>query len=194
MKFKGRCEYGHIRYEKTRSLLVVLLTIALGLAVFALGLLLNKGDKKNIFSVIAMLFVIPMSLRLVRLIVLLPFHTPNRDIYERVQASLGPEDLLFSDFVFTNGQNAFGLSFLALCGSNLYGFFEISKDKKGKEKAAKAQFYFKDTFQRRGMQIKQCCICTEEKDFLKKIKECDKTPLAEEDKKAVREFLISLAV
>ena len=55
MKRVERCEYGRIREVKRRNLTGVLCMIAIGVAIFILGLFLNKFDKRNIFTVVAIL-------------------------------------------------------------------------------------------------------------------------------------------
>ena len=57
MKKIERCNYGRINYEKRRLLLGALLMVAIGVAVFVLGLLLNKFEKRNIFTVAAVCMV-----------------------------------------------------------------------------------------------------------------------------------------
>ncbi len=63
---KGDC--GYISNRKKKALMGVLLMAAAGLAVFIAGLLLNKMSNRNIFSVIAVLFVLPGAKYLVRFI------------------------------------------------------------------------------------------------------------------------------
>ena len=52
MKRIERCAYGHIRAEKRKLLLSALCMVAIGVAIFILGLFINKFEKRNIFNCI----------------------------------------------------------------------------------------------------------------------------------------------
>lgn len=47
MKKAKKGSYGYIRWEKLRRLLTTLLMLALPLAFFTVGMILNKGDRKK---------------------------------------------------------------------------------------------------------------------------------------------------
>ena len=68
-----RGEFGYIRTRKRRALTGTLLMAVIGIAVFVVGLLLNKMSNRNIFTVIAILFVLPGAKNLVALIVTFPY-------------------------------------------------------------------------------------------------------------------------
>ena len=59
MKKAKKGSYGYIRWEKLRRLLTTLLMLALPLAFFTVGMILNKGDRKSIYTVIAIVGCLP---------------------------------------------------------------------------------------------------------------------------------------
>ena len=56
---KGSFEY--IKQRKKRQLSLTLLMFGIALGIFVLGLALNKFDKRNIFTVFAVLAVLPST-------------------------------------------------------------------------------------------------------------------------------------
>ena len=132
MKRVERCEYGRINAEKKKNIIGALSMVAIGVAIFVLGLCLNKFEKTNIFTVVAVLFVLPMARYLTTVIVLLPYKTPEKSLYEQVKGAIPEGSILFSDYVFTSGERAMGMSFLVLTGNELIGLAMSEKEKKEK--------------------------------------------------------------
>ena len=69
-----RGDFGYIKAKKKKSLTGTLCMAAIGVAIFLTGLFLNKMSNRNIFTVIAILFVLPGAKFLVAYIV--TFHVP----------------------------------------------------------------------------------------------------------------------
>ena len=63
---------GYIDAQKKSRIMKTLLYVLIGIAIFVLGLCLNKFEKSNIFTVIAVLMVLPAAKALISVIVLLP--------------------------------------------------------------------------------------------------------------------------
>lgn len=188
MKRIERCEYGHVQATKCKNLLGAVLMVAIGVAIFVVGLCLNDFDKKNIFTVIGVLFVLPMARYLTTWIVLAPYRTPEKTLYEKVNKAIPQGSILFSDYVFTSGERAMGLSFFVLTGNELVGLTARKK-----EKTEKIKTYLSTELKRRGISGK-VVLCEDEELFfaeLRKIREATKTG---EEMQELVEFLRSLAV
>lgn len=188
MKWKKKCEYGYIRSQKMRMLSGALLMVLIGVAVFILGLVLNKFEKANIFTVIAVLFVLPMARYLTSWIILLPFRTPESRLYGQVE-ELAPEGaVVLSDYVFTSGERVMGLSFLVLTDHEYIGLAARTK-----EKLPKIREYLSDALKKRALSGK-LVLCETEEEFLAKLKKVPEVTKKEEDRQELLDFLRSLAV
>lgn len=188
MKWIKRCEYGHINSEKRKQLLGTLLMIAIGVALFVVGLLLNKNEYKNIFTVVAVCMVLPMARHLTTVIILLPYQTPEKTLYERVKEQMPEGAVLFSDYVFTSGERVMGLSFFVLTEHEYIGLAASKK-----EKLTRIQEYLAGALKKRGMSGK-VTLCMNQEEFLDKLKKCDTVTKKEEERQELLDFLRSLAV
>lgn len=188
MKRIERCEYGRIRSEKRRLFIGVLSMIAIGVAIFVLGLFLNKFEKRNIFTVVAVLFVLPMARYLATLLIMLPHKTPERALYEQVKTVIPRGSILLSDYLFTSSERAMGVSFLVLTGHELIGLVE-----RDKEKTDKITVFLSGELKKREIPGKVVLYEDANRftDALKRIPEATRT---EEEMKELLEFLRSLAV
>lgn len=188
MKWMKRCEYGHINSEKRKMLLGTLLMIFIGVAIFVLGLCLNRFEKSNIFTVIAVLFVLPMARYLTALIILLPYRTPEKELYEQVRTRMPEGAVLFSDYVFTAGERVMGLSFFVLTEHEYIG---LAAGKK--EKIVKMQSCLSDALKKRAISGKVVLYMKPE-EFLIKLEKCGAVTKTEEERQELIDFLRSLAV
>jgi len=188
MKRVERCEYGRINAEKKKNIIGALSMVAIGVAIFVLGLCLNKFEKTNIFSVVAVLFVLPMARYLTTVIVLLPYKTPEKSLYEQVKGAIPEGSILFSDYVFTSGERAMGMSFFVLTGNELIGLAMGEKEKK-----EKMTEYLTTELKRRAIPGK-VIIHKEKEKFFAALKKIDKATRTEAEMQELVEFLRSLAV
>ncbi len=192
MKRKEKCEYGYVRSQKKRMLFGALLMIAIGVAIFILGLLLNKFEKANVFTIIAVLFVLPMARYLTSWIVLLPFRTPEEALYERVREQLPEGAVLLSDYVFTSGERVMGLAFLVLTDNEYIGL-----GARKNEKLPKMKEYLSDALKKRAIPGK-FVLCGEEEEFFAKLKKVSEVKRTKEERQEERQelldFLRSLSV
>ena len=188
MKRIERCEYGRIRAEKRKLFIGVLSMIAIGVAIFALGLFLNKFEKRNIFTVVAILFVLPMARYLSTLLIMLPHKTPEKGLYEQVKETVPKGSILLSDYLFTSSERAMGLSFLVLTGHELIGLVERDKEKKDKITAFLSGELKKREIPGKVVLYEDANRFT---DALKRIPEATRT---EEEMQELLDFLRSLAI
>lgn len=188
MKRIERCEYGRINAEKRKNIIGALSMVAIGVAIFILGLCLNKFEKTNIFTVVAVLFVLPMARYLTTMIVLLPYKTPEKSLYEQVKSAVPQGSVLFSDYVFTSGERAMGMSFFVLTGNEMIGLAMSEKEKTDKMTA-----YLGAELKRRQIPGK-VTVHKETEKFLTALKRIEKATRTEEEMQELIEFLRSLAV
>lgn len=103
--------FGYIAARKKRALFGVLLLAVLGVGIFLLGLFLNKMSNRNIFTVLAVLFVLPGAKFLTRLIVLYPYQSVERKRYDKVKEKLVSGAILYTDLVITSPEKVMHLDF-----------------------------------------------------------------------------------
>jgi len=188
MKRVERCEYGRVRAEKRKNLIGALSMVAIGVAIFVLGLCLNKFEKANIFTVVAVLFVLPMARYLTTAIVLLPYKTPEKALYDRVKEAMPRHSVLLSDYVFTSGERAMGMAFFVLTGHELIGLAMSEKEKTDKMTA------YLTTELKRRMIPGKVTVHKEQEKFFAALKKIDAATRSEEEMQEAVEFLRSLAV
>lgn len=116
-----RGDYGYIRAKKKSQLAGMALMIVLGIGVYITGLLLNKMSKANIFTVAAVLFTLPGANYLTKLVVLFPYHTPERELYDKVKAMVSGDVTLLCDMVVTSSEKVMNLDFVTVSGSSVIG-------------------------------------------------------------------------
>lgn len=114
MKKREKTEYGYIDYRKKRQLFMTVLMVIIGILIYILGCALNKGENTNVFTVAAILMVLPGAKYLVNFVVLFPFHTPAKEEYEKLKAFEKEGTCLYSDLVITSPEKVMNLDFLLL--------------------------------------------------------------------------------
>ncbi|MBE5951859.1 MAG: hypothetical protein E7260_09760 [Lachnospiraceae bacterium] len=120
--------YGYLNSIKKNALAHTLLMVAIGLLVFVIGLLLNKMEATNIFTVIAFLFVLPAAKSFVTVVVLLPFKQMDARKKEKLDRYKKGSDEILYDLVFTSSERVMHLDCVYITGSQIIGYTERNKD------------------------------------------------------------------
>ena len=81
-------DYGYLKSFKKRRLLFTILIIAAMAIVIGIGLWLNKGDIKNIYTVIGILFALPLARTLSGLLVVMPMKMMEKEVQEELLQKL----------------------------------------------------------------------------------------------------------
>ena len=102
---------GYIEAKKKRSILLTLLMALLGIVVFLVGFFLNEMSNRNIFTVAAILFVLPGAKFLVGFIVVFPYRSVSRERYEKIKNHTGEGMQLYTDMVITSSDKVMNLDF-----------------------------------------------------------------------------------
>lgn len=126
-KYKGEKNYlkNQCRYEILKT--VILFIIALGL--FGAGLIINKGNKANVFTIVAVLGCLPACKCLVEMIMFLRYKGCNTDYADKFEeASKGLVNSF--DRVFTSKEKNFVVDHLTVNGNSICGY---TSDKKFSE-------------------------------------------------------------
>lgn len=183
-----KCEYGYIKSEKKKKVLITLLYVVIGVAIFLTGYFLNDQSKSNVFTVVSVLLVLPAAKYVVGFIVLAPFHTVAKEEYEKMTEPFAEEDTVFSDYVFTSAEKVMGLSCLVLSAGNAIGLTANAK-----QDVSYINKYLKDGIRKVSPEYK-VKIVSDEKEFHRLYMKKIASDITENQQKAVEDWLRSLAV
>jgi len=114
-------EYGFLKRQKKQFILKMLLCVAGGIAMFGAGYVINKGNPKNICSVLALLMSLPLSKAITEFVVVFPFQDVEKSRYDRVAAICPKQATLFTGLVITSEKRSMNLDFLIECEGNVIG-------------------------------------------------------------------------
>lgn len=187
MKIK-RGDFGYIKAKKRSSLVKTGLMAILGIVVFMIGLFLNHMSNQNLFTVIAVLFVLPGAKSLVAFIVLFPYKSAPGELYEKAREKLSEGMTLYSDLVITSSEKVMHLDLLAVGNGQVIGLIG-KKD----QDISYMRKYLRDGVHNWGTDYK-VKIVEGEKNFLAEISNVKLEKMNEEEEENVKSYLTSLIV
>jgi hypothetical protein len=114
-----KCHVGYIRYQKKIDWLWLLACIVVAIGIFLVGYLWMH-TRANVFTVLAVLMVLPAAKRIVSLVVFLPRKGVAKERYDEIQEKAG-EGTLFAEYVFTSTEKIMHLDFLLIKNGNVLG-------------------------------------------------------------------------
>ena len=103
MKAK-RGDFGYINNRKKRTLTIAIIYSAISIGIYVLGLVLNHMSRQNLFTVIAVLGVLPIVKQIVGFVVVFPYHSVTEEQYQKVQKALPERMELMTDLVITSSE------------------------------------------------------------------------------------------
>lgn len=107
-----KCNPGYISNRKKISFLWLFGYIVIAAALFLAGYLLTH-TRANVFTVMAVLLVLPAAKRVVNLIVMLPRKSVSKERYEKIKNAVG-SGVVFADYVFTSSEKIMHLDFVVI--------------------------------------------------------------------------------
>ena len=183
-----RGEFGYIKARKRKALTGVLIMALIGISVFVTGLLLNKMSNRNIFTVIAILFVLPGARYLVALIVTFPYRSVEKERFDKVKKMLPEKMELYTDLVITSPEKVMHLDFIAVGNGQVIGLLGD-----GKQELSYVRKYLTNGVHNWGSGYK-VKIVDSEKTFLGELAKVEPQEMEEEEESHVKSYLISLIV
>ena len=147
-KIKGNFNY--IDSRRKSQLFKSILAFGICLSIFLLGLALNNNSKNNIFTIFAVLGVLPSTKILISYILLIPYHSVSKELYEKVKPNVPENVVFYTDVVFTSEERSMMLDFVAIDRHFLIGYRQprmkkkdVIEEKKNKEKLTQIYDYLK---------------------------------------------------
>ena len=95
-----KCTLGYLTKRKKAEILWIVFFVVLGVAIFLTGYLWS-GVRANIFTVMAVLLVLPAAKHLVALIAMFRKKGVTKERYDKVKTAAG-QAVLYTDYVFTS--------------------------------------------------------------------------------------------
>lgn len=114
-------EWGYIEKKKWRQLIFTVLMALIGIGIFLIGYYLKGKSNQSIFTVFAVLMVLPGAKFFVSFVVLAPYHTPKREQYEELIRIMPKNSKLFSDMVITSPEKIMNLDFILVSNHHVLG-------------------------------------------------------------------------
>lgn len=193
MKKYNKFEKGYLTYRKNKLFLNIALNVLSAVIIFIAGLLLNKMQPRNIFSVLALLFVLPVGRSLATYFILLPYKEIKGEFLSRAEDNIKDKGILLYSPVFTSAENVMHLDLIAVFKGRILGYKEKSGksgrneyDYKKKTDAAKAYIDKHLKNQGRGDNI---VVFDDIDKFIKAFPECK---LSEGEMSEIRSFAESM--
>ncbi|MBO5353428.1 MAG: hypothetical protein J6A77_09040 [Lachnospiraceae bacterium] len=159
-----RGEYGYLQQRKQKALSGTILMVLIGIAIFVVGLLLNKMETANIFTVIAVCMVMPAAKYFVSYVVLFPYKPMSLETKERLESYARENDTILYDVVFTSPEKVMHLDCVYVTGHQVIGYTSRRKDN-----TKVIQEYLKKELQIRGLKY-AVYLAAEEKQIMDRMK------------------------
>ena len=100
--------------EKTKNILWIVILAAIAVAIYITGFLLNDKSNKNVFTMVAVLFALPIAKQFVALILLFPYRSVSQERYQQVKNKMASGMELMADLVITSPEHVMHLDFVAV--------------------------------------------------------------------------------
>jgi len=159
-----RGEYGYLADKKRKALFGTFLMVCIGIAIFVVGLLLNKMEATNLFTVIAVCMVMPAAKYFVSYVVLFPYKPMDTETKVRLTSYAKEGDTVLYDVVFTSSEKVMHLDCIYVTGHQIIGYTSRKKDN-----IQAIQDYFKKELKNRCISY-AVYIATEEKQITDRMK------------------------
>ena len=124
MKKTNKFEKGYLSNRKQKLFINVALNIVAAVIIFIVGLFLNTMQPRNIFSVLALLFILPVGRSLATLFILLPFKELKNDKLVKVENSIKGKGVLLYSPVFTSPEHVMHIDLIAVFKGRMLGYKE----------------------------------------------------------------------
>ena len=181
--------FAYIKQYKKYKGMISILWIILILAAYISGILIF-GTNKNYVTLIAVLMVLPGAKAWVASIVMMPYHSVSKEIYDQVCDLMKDKQArVYADVVVTKYEGAMALSVVVIYNDNYYAL--MPKQKKG---LRDVQAYLTSMLEAAGLSTKAQIYDNEEKYFAA-VRQLSQGPDLESKKmKTLEQNLLSAAL
>jgi len=188
MKFElEKGTFGYIKKNKRRQMGLVILMFVIAVAMFITGLIVNKNDKANLLTALAILMVLPAAKFLTLYIVMFPYKSVSKERYEKVKAKVNDNIIVMTDMVITSTQRSMNLDFILITDNQVLCLLG-----KAKQDVKYIEGYLAKTLSTSRADSFTVKVFTDEKKFMECIPERDfeKSSLQEEAYRVIRTLVV----
>lgn len=125
MKIK-KGDYGYIPAQKKKTILITVVCFGLCLAVFIAGLIVNKMNRLNMFTFVAIMGCLPSAKFAVGMIMILIQKELPREAYEKIHGHMGELTCAY-DLVITAYEKNTSIGAVAICGYEVAAYTHSEK-------------------------------------------------------------------
>lgn len=162
MKKVKKGNYGYIRYERKKRLLVTLVMFAIPLMIYVTGYIQTK-TRLNLFTFVAILGCLPASRSMVGLIMIFMQKPVKKDVYEQEREAAGSLRTGY-EMIFTAYEHTTLVTALAVCGPHV-----VCHTQDEKADAAKLEKHISKLLMANGFSDAQVKVLKEEKKYLQRV-------------------------
>lgn len=121
---KGQFQY--IKRRRFRQGMLSLLGFVLVFVIYFVGYLMNKRSNANVFTIIAVLAVLPTVKVLISFLILVPFHSVEKEQYDEIRSLVPDQACFYTDYVFTSPEKIMMLDFIVVSNGGVIGYVKKS--------------------------------------------------------------------
>lgn len=158
-----RGTFGYIRKQTVVEIIKTVILFLMAFGLFFIGYF-TLHTKKSLWSVLAVLALLPASKSCVGMIMFLRFRSLKADVYERFEECRGRFELLYEN-VITTQERSYFLPAMICVQNNLCGYCENSKDNN-----KKLTEHLCDVLKKAGQSEISVKIFATEKEMLERVK------------------------
>ena len=181
-----KCQCGYIKKKKKVDFIWLLACVVVAIGIFLTGYLWTK-TRANVFTVLAVLMVLPAAKRVVALVVMVPRKSVEKERYERVKEAAGACTIL-ADYVFTSTDKIMHLDLVIIKNGNVLGLVAPSK-----QDVEYMKKYLADSVRKSDASFHVKVVDSEEK-LLKELGRLTQIQVSPEKEEKVVTYLRTLAV
>lgn len=186
MKGNERGSQGYLHRLKIRKVLLTAALFVSAVVMFVGGQKMFE-TKANIFTIMAVLTMLPAAKGMVAVIVTFPYHSVSAAIYEEVAKAVPQGCQVMTDMLISSPEKLMYVDFAVLGGRDLIC---LVTDKKGAGK--EVQNYLSEALKIRKFDYR-FRVTTEKEHFLREIRQIDTSDCSSpEEEQALKEFILSL--
>ncbi|MCF0145275.1 MAG: hypothetical protein HUJ73_01690 [Eubacterium sp.] len=182
MKENEKGRPGYIRSQKKIRGIRTLILFIIVFAIFVIGLILNGGDRSNLFSIIAAIALIPAALSATQWIVALTLKETPEELVKRIASASQGHKVLYELYVTTR-ENSILLNAVVISGSYVLA---LTSDPKHELRIPPVRKHLRTALQNADPEA-EVEILHDQEQFLKKMQELP-IPETEEDENPEKEF------
>lgn len=181
-------QYGYLKQQKRKILIRIVLCAMIGVCMYEIGLLVNKGNYQNIGTVLAILMALPAAKEFTELVVIIPFRDVERNRYKTVKEKCKEQANCMTGLVITSEKKIMNLDFLVEWEGNVVGLA-------GRKET---EVSYVDDYITKGVRNwgfdYRVKIYADEKSFMKALDSLKPVKVSETEKEHVMDYLKSLIV